>query len=170
MKDTKNKKGFFETLKQTPKNLEEAKEKTRNLMILLAAVTLGVAVLASLLHIVFGIIALIGSSIGWVSMYFYETRKDKRNFCKDCGARIDYENGVSWDITGYEEKSYNPNSNSNSRQIIKKRFAIVKFNCTCIECGSTRSFTQKYVAVIWYDDGTHTENNIKVMAENYFKI
>ena len=170
MKDQTTKKGFFKTLKQNPKNLEEAKEKTRNLMILLAAVTLGVAVLASLLHIVFGIIALIASSIGLVSMYFYETRKDKRNFCADCGARIDYENGVSWEVTDYDEKNYNTNSSSSGKQIVRKRIANVEFTCTCTECGSTRRFCEKYDVVLWYDDGTHTENNIKVMAENYFKI
>ena len=170
MKDTKNKKGFFETLKQTPKNLEEAKEKTKNLIILSAAVSLGVAALGALIHIIFGIIALIASSIGLASMYFYEMRKDKRNFCADCGARIDYENGVSWEVTDYDEKNYNTNSSSSGKQIVRKRIANVEFTCTCTECGSTRRFCEKYDVVLWYNDGTHKQNNIQTLAKNYFKI
>ena len=165
-----NKKGFFQILKQKPTTLEEAKQKTKNFCILMGVIFLVFSVLAALLHIFFGIIMLIGCGIILAVLYFKENQKNKRNFCKECGARIDYESGVEWEVTGFEEKDFNPNPNSNSKQIIKKKIAIVEFTCTCEDCGATRTFSQKYDAIIWYDNGTRKDNNIETMAKNYFKI
>ena len=169
-KNKKPTKGFIESLKGTPKNLEEANQKTKNFYILLGIFGLIFSVLCALLHILFGMIVALGTAGIFAFLYFKDKKKNERNFCSDCGARIDYENGVAWEVTGYEDKEYTPNSNSNNKQVIKKRIATVEFTCTCTECGSTRSFIQKYDAVIWYDNNTHKTNNIETMAKNYFKI
>jgi transcription elongation factor Elf1 len=162
--------GFFEVLKSTPQTLEAANKKTKYFFILVGAIALVFSVLAALLHIFFGIIMLVGCAGIFAFLYLKENQKNKRNFCSNCGTRIDYENGVAWKVTEYEDKNYTPNANSNNKQIIKKRIATVEFTCTCTECGDTKSFTQKYDAIVWYDNNTKKENNIAAMAENYFKI
>lgn len=79
-----------------------------------------IALLAALLHIFFGIIMAIGC-VGILGvLYFKENQKNKRNFCASCGARIDYENGVAWEVTNYEEKDFTPNENASGKQIISK--------------------------------------------------
>lgn len=170
MKEQKNEKGFFTILKQTPKTLEEAKQKTKNFFILIGAITAVFSILCCFLHILFGVIVAVGSAGFLLFLYSKENQKNKRNFCPNCGVRIDYENGVEWGVTGYEDKEYTPNANSNNKQVIKKRIATVEFTCTCTECGETKSFTQKYDAIVWYDNNTKKENNIETMAKNYFKI
>lgn len=164
------KKGFIEVLKSKPQTLEEAKQKTKNFFILVGGIALVLSVLACLLHIFFGIIMAIGCAGIFGFLYLKENQKNKRNFCPDCGARIDYESGVAWEVTGYEDKDITPGSNSSGKQIISKRIATVEFTCTCGECGVSKTFTEKYDAVIWYNDGTHKKNNIESMAANYFKI
>ncbi|MBQ9784330.1 MAG: hypothetical protein IJW29_02400 [Clostridia bacterium] len=164
------KKGFFEVLKSKPQTLDEAKKKTKYFFILVGAIGLVFSVLAALLHIFFGIIMLVGCAGIFGFLYMKENQKNKRNFCPDCGARIDYENGVEWEVTKYDEKDYTPNANAKGKQVISKRIATVEFTCTCTECGAVKTFTQNYDAIVWYDDGTHKKNNIEAMAKNYFKI
>ena len=140
-------------------------------MCVLTAIVFGVfAVLFLILLPVLGIIWAV-ASVGIIA-YLYSTwmQKNKRNFCADCGERIDYEEGVAWEVTEYNEKEISTNSGSQRKQVVKKRIATVEFTCTCSNCGATRVFTQNYDAVLWYDDGTVKRNNIESMAKNYFKI
>ena len=164
------KKGFIESLKQKPQTLEEAKQKTKNFFILIGAITGIISIVFALIHIIFGLIVALGSAGILAFLYMQENKKNKRNFCSECGARIDYETGVEWQVSGYDEKEYTPNSNASGRQVIGKRFATVEFSCSCHECGNTKEFTEKYDVVIWYNDGTVKKNNVETFAKNYFKI
>ena len=163
-------KGFFEDLKRTPRTLEEAKAKTKKLFILVGAFAGVFSVLCALLHILFGLIVALGSAGIFAFLYSKENKKNKRNFGEGCGARIDYEKGVAWEVTKYEEKACPRNSNSSGKQAVKKKIATVQFTCTCVECGLVKEFTQTYDTFIWYDDGTTKQNNVENFAQNYFKI
>ena len=169
-KENQTQKGFFKTLKSTPQTLAEAKQKTKNFIILMAIIGLVFSILCALVHILFGVLVAVGTAGIFGFLYLKENQKNKRNFCSECGARIDYQNGVAWEVINYDEKDYTPNSNAQGRQIIKKRIATVEFTCKCLECGAEKVFTQKYDAVIWYDDRTVKQNNIETMAKSYFDI
>ena len=163
-------KGFFATLKSKPETLAEAKQKTKNFFILVGGFTLVFALLCALVHILFGLIVAIGSAGIFAFLYFKENQKNKRNFCEKCGAKINYEQGVAWQVVGYDEKSYSPDTSKGGKQVIKKRIAQVEFTCTCSECGEIKSFTQNFDTVIWYSDRTVEKNDVESLAQNYFKL
>ena len=163
-------KGFIDDLKRTPKTLEEAKTKTKKFFILIGGFALLFSVLCALLHIAFGLIVALGSAGLLAFLYSKENQKNKRNFCAECGERIDYERGVAWEVIKNEEKTCPTNSGSSGKQAIKKRMSTVQFTCTCISCGNVKEFTQTYETVVWYDDGTIKQNNVETFAKNYFKI
>ena len=166
----KDKKGFIESLKQKPQTLAEAKQKTKNFFILVGAFAGVFSILCALLHILFGLIVALGSAGFLVFLFGKESQKNKRNFCSECGAKIDYQEGVTWEVTGYNDKEYTPNPNASGKQITSKRIANVHFTCTCLECGNAREFNEKYDVIIWYDDGTAKKNNVETLAKNYFKL
>ena len=162
--------GFSGSLKEQPTTLQEAKKRAKKLYIIMGAIfAVGVVFMTILLGFVVGIIGLL--MLGGILLYFisFYNKKMKRNFCSSCGKRIDYDDEISWKIVKYDEKTYSP-SDSNQRKPIKKRIAHVRFNCTCSNCGATKDFTEKWDAVIWYDDRTVEEFNIEERAENYFKL
>lgn len=163
-------KEFFADLKKTPQTLEEAKNKTKKFFILVGIIAGVFAVLCALIHILFGLIVALGTAGFFVYLYAKENKKNERNFCSSCGARIDYEAGVAWEVSNSEIKEITPNSNAQGKQIIQKRIDTVHFTCTCTACGDAREFTEKYDAILWYNDGTVKKNNIETLAKNYFKI
>ena len=64
----------------------------------------------------------------------------------------------------------NPDTNSQTKKPIQKDVATVVFTCTCRECGSEKSFSEKYDVTIWYDDGSRKDINLQNVAKNYFNI
>lgn len=171
MDDNKKKgKGFFATLKCKPQTLAEAKQKTKNFFILIGAFTLPFALLCALVHILFGLIVALGSAGIFAFLYYKEDQKNKRNFCSNCGTKINYEEGVAWHVVNYDEKTYSPDGSKGGRQRVKTRIANVEFTCTCLECGESKSFNQKFDVVVWYNDGTVEKNPIETLAQDYFKI
>ena len=166
----KEKVGFFKLLKSDPKTVEEAKRKTRALTGFCAIIFGAFVILFLFLHfliaLIWGVVAigiLLYMSIKW-------NKQTKRNFCSECGTRFDYEESVSWQVTNVERKTMNTNSNSQSRQIDEKEIATVEFTCRCLNCGSEKSFREKFDVILWYTDGTRRDFNIEAMAKNYFKI
>ena len=163
-------KEFIADLKMDPKTLEEAKQKTKSMCILTGIVFGVFVVLFCLLHILLGVLWA-AASVGIIAfLNFKWTQKNKRNFCQDCGARFDYEECVAWEVSNVERKTMNPNSNSQSKQAIQKDVATVVFTCTCKDCGSERTFSEKYDVTIWYDDGSRKDINLNNIAKNYFKL
>ena len=166
--DQDKKKKFFESLNSTPQTLEEAKAKNTNLVILAAIVF---AVFTPLLIIFLFPIGLIGVAILLGALVFFKITLDtqsKRNFCSQCGARINYQEGVAWEVVETSDKDCNVNQNSNSKEICRKKIATVKFSCTCLECGNAKEFTKNFTVAEWYTDGTLKEYNLETMAKGYF--
>ena len=164
------KNGFLATLKSNPQTLDEAKKKTKANCILCAIVFGVFVILFSLLHILFGVLWAVAAAGIILYLKFKWDQKNKRNFCADCGARFDYEECVSWEVSGVERKTMNPDTNSQTKKAIQKDVATVVFTCTCRECGSEKSFSEKYDVTIWYDDGSRKDINLQNVAKNYFKL
>ena len=169
-KQSVEKKGFLALLKSNPQTLDEAKQKTKANCILCAIVFGVFIILFCLLHIILGALWAVVSVGIILYLKFKWNQKNKRNFCSDCGARFDYEECVSWEVSDVERKTMNPNTNSQSKQAIQKDVATVVFTCTCRECGSEKSFSEKYDVTIWYDDGSRKDINLQNVAKNYFKL
>lgn len=170
VKKESSKKGLLTTLKSNPQTLSEANAKTKATCILCAIVFGAFAVLFCFLHIILGVLWAVAAAGIILYLKFKWDQKSKRNFCSDCGARFDYEECVSWEVSDVERKTMNPNSNSQSKQAIQKDVATVAFTCTCKECGSEKTFSEKYDITIWYDDGSRKDVNLKNVAKNYFKL
>ena len=163
-------KDLIADLKTDPKTLEAATRKTQSMCVLTAIVFGVFVVLFCFLHILLGVLWAVAAAGIILYLKFKWTQKNKRNFCQDCGARFDYEECVSWEVSEVERKTMNTNSNSQSKQAIQKDVATVVFTCTCKECGSERSFSEKYDVTIWYDDGSRKDVNLQNVAKNYFKL
>ncbi len=170
--EKKSLKNFFKVLKSTPQTLEEAKQKSKNLVLLMCGITLVFCVLVSLLlHILFGAVIAVVCLPFCGAIYLRENQRNKRNFCSACGAKMDYENGVAWKVTECEDKDYSPNpSQSGSKKVIRKKIATVEFTCTCVKCGNQSNFSKKFDIAIWYDNGTLEEKNLETLAKNYFDL
>ena len=164
------KKGFFEVLKSHPETLEGAKDKTKKLCILAAIISGVFVVLLSLIYIILGLICVVSSVVIIGILYISWSARNKRNFCKDCGAKFNYEECVSWNVGEVEHKECNTSSNSQSKQIKAKDVATVNFTCTCKECGSVMEFSKKYDVVLYYDDGSFKKSNLSNIAKSYFKL
>ena len=169
-KEKTGKKGFFATLKSNPQTLEEAKQKTKAESTLCAIIFGIFVVLFCLLNVTLGliwafaaIIILLCLKIGW-------NKRNKRNFCQECGARFDYEECVSWEVSDVVRKTMNPSSSSQSKQVIQKDVATVNFTCSCKVCGSEKTFSKKYDVTIWYDDGSRKDVNLHNVVKSYFKL
>ena len=163
-------KEFFEVLKSKPQTLEEAKQKTKNFYImlgalfgLLAVIFVFISLFVTLLIVVAGV-----GSLGY--LYFKENQKNKRNFCTECGAKVDYETCVSWEVTDVERKEISRNPNAQGKQVIQRDVATVEFTCTCGACGNEKKFSEKYTVTTWYDDGSRKDENLQTLTRNYFKI
>ena len=169
-KEKKGIRGWIAVMKSDPQTLEQANQKTKSTCIL-AGIVFGVfVVLLCLLHILLGILWAVAAAGILLFLKFKWDQKAKRNFCSDCGARFDYEECVSWEVSDLERKTMNTNSNSQSKQAIQKDVATVAFTCTCKKCGSEKQFSEKYDITIWYDDGSRKDINLKNVAKNYFKL
>ena len=169
-KQSAEKKNFLALLKSNPQTLDEAKQKTKAECILTAIIFGVFTVLFCFLSIIIGVLWAVASVGIILYLYFKWNQKNKRNFCSDCGARFDYEECVSWEVSDVERKTMNTNPNSQSKQAIQKDVAKVVFTCTCKECGSEKNFSEKYDVTVWYDDGSRKDINLKNIAKNYFKL
>ena len=169
-KQSAEKKNFLALLKSNPQTLDEAKQKTKADCIL-AAIIFGVfTVLFCFFSIIIGVLWAVASVGIILYLYFKWNQKNKRNFCSDCGARFDYEECVSWEVSDVERKTKSKNPNVKSKQVIAKDVATVIFTCTCKECGNEKSFSEKYDITTWYDDGSCKDVNLQNVARNYFKL
>ena len=136
-------KNWISVLKSDPKTLEEAKQKTKSICILLG-IAFGVfAVLLCWLSILLGVIYAVVAAGIIVFFNFKWNQRNQRNFCQDCGTRFNYEECVSWEVSDVETKTMNTNSNSQGKHVVQKEVATVVFTCTCKECGSERTFSEK---------------------------
>ena len=117
------KNGFLATLKSNPQTLDEAKKKTKANCILCAIVFGVFVILFSLLHILFGVLWAVAAAGIILYLKFKWDQKNKRNFCADCGARFDYEECVSWEVSEVERKTMNPDTNSQTKKAIQKDVA-----------------------------------------------
>ena len=168
---SKEKKGFFASLKCNPQTAEEAKRKTNNTFIVIAIVCAAIAGLLCFLHYIFGLIAFVFSIPLVGFLYLDGRKKDKRNFCKECGTKYDYQNDISWTITDVVRKKMSSGSSSStSRRVCQTEEAKVDFTCSCHKCGAEVDFRLKFTVATWYDDGTYKEYNIKDMAKKYFRL
>ena len=168
----KNKiKSWLEAAKSDPQTLEEANKKTTVLCIGCGIVSVIFVILFCFIHILFAVIWAV-ASVGIIFYFkFILTKRNKRNFCADCGARFDYEKCVSWEVSEVERKSTPPTTdNPSGKYVVQKDVATVVFTCTCKDCGSERSFSEKYDITVWYYDGTIKEKNLKNEVKNYFKL
>ena len=166
----KSTKGFFESIKSKPQTLQEANEKTKSTLILTAIIFAVISLVFIILIPIIGILVAIGCAGILVYFKITWTTQNKRNFCSECGARINYEKGVSWEVIEVNDKDCSVNSNSTSKQVCRKRIATVEFTCTCLECGAEKTFTKNFTIAEWYTNGTLREFNLDSMASGYFKI
>ena len=168
-KKKENGKGFFEVLKSTPNNLEEANLKTKNTYILAGIIVLAISAVFAILHIVLGLIVAVVSLICVVFLYFGGLEKNKKTFCTECGAKIDYESGVSWKVIKTEEKKVKTDPNKQEKQLCLRNVATVEFTSVCGNCGNTKVFTSTFDTAVMYTDRTMEYYNLESSIENYFK-
>lgn len=166
---SKEKKSIIAILKE-PQTLAEAKKKTIVTCIVSGLAYAIVCVLFFIISPWLGGILLIPAPFLIAYVYYLCNQKSKRNFCPKCGAKFDYEKDVSWNVTNYEEKSYTPQSNSNSKKIVEKRFETVCFDCKCAKCGEVTSFEKKFTTAVCYDDGSVQVKSAETQAKEYFKL
>lgn len=167
---SKEKKSIIAILKETPQTLAEAKKKTIVTCILAGLVYAIVCVPFFIISPLFGVILLIPAPFLVAYLYYQYNQKSKRNFCPKCGAKFDYEKDISWNVTNSEEKSYTPQSNSNSKKIVEKTFETVCFDCRCAKCGEVTTFNKKFTTAVCYDDGSVQEKSVETQAKEYFKL
>lgn len=80
----------------------------------------------------------------------------KRSFCKFCGAKYNYENDISWEVSSEEEKE---------RSVV----AHVNVACTCPRCGEVTEFSvSQTVASVDAKTGRVRKSNISNLMRNYF--
>ena len=86
--------------------------------------------------------------------------KIKRNYCKNCGEKYDYESDVSWSKISEDNDG-------------KKIVATVEFECECGNCGEEVSFIKKFTTaeVITSQNGNTSVRhyNLKDLVKKYMK-
>jgi len=75
-------------------------------------------------------------SVFWVAWLQSELKRVKSNFCRQCGARYDYQTCVEWEASEVEIKDRHTSPNSAKQQVIGIRVEHVDFICTCARCGN----------------------------------
>ena len=105
--------------------------------------------------------------IVWLPKQF---KRVKRCFCSECGAKYDYQEDVSWEVSDIEIKEKSTNPNSKSRQVAAVRIEYVDFECSCEKCGSVSTFTHKFQTGVEYDDGREKVKNVALLIKDYFKV
>ena len=100
----------------------------------------------------FGFIGLVA-----VFVYFPSVKQTKRQYCKACGEKYDYEEDVGFEIEGEESTTTSVR-------------AIVKFECHCKQCGKVHEFTEK-LCVANYDakKGRWNKRDLRTLCKKYFK-
>ena len=101
---------------------------------------------------------------------FSESKRVKRNFCKHCGAKYDYERCVAWETIDVEVKEKKIDPNNRSKQTAGSRIEHIEFTCSCENCGEETSFKKKFETATLYSDGSIKKKNIEKMIKSYFKI
>ena len=143
-KAKKSIKGWIDDMKKNPQTLDEAKQKTKSTCILVGIIFAVFAVLFVFLHFLISLIWIVVGAGIIAYLYFKWSVQNVRNFCSKCGLRINYEDGVAWEVVNYEEKriEHTTDNNSDKKRAIKKRIATVDFTCTCLGCGEVKKFSQ----------------------------
>ena len=163
--------GFMAALKiKDPQTLEAATEKTNATCLLTAIIFAVFAVIFLIVFWIIGILFILAGAGIIAYLKFTWTIQNKRNFCAQCGTRINYQDGVSWEVIEVNDKDCSVNPNSTSKQVCRKRIATVEFTCTCLKCGEEKTFTKNFTIAEWYTNGTLKEYNLDSMAKGYFKI
>lgn len=101
---------------------------------------------------------------------FSESKRIKRNFCKHCGAKYDYERCVAWETTDVEIKEKKIDPNNRNKQTAGSRIEHIEFVCTCENCGEETTFKKKFETATLYSDGSMKKKNLEKMIKNYFKV
>lgn len=159
-KEEKEKKVLSPREKALKNNLIES------LVCFIIGLVLAIVVLFAPLEEDLQIISLIAGIVAFVffitSIMFLvsERPKIKRNYCKNCGEKYDYESDVSW-----SEISEDNNG--------KKIVSTVEFECECGNCGEEVSFTKKFTTaeVITSQNGNTSVRryNLKDLVKKYMK-
>ena len=159
-------KELFNDLKLKPTTLENARKRTFALCKLLG---IGGGILSIILMIMapgVGITLAIACAILIGRLCLKIWIKTERNFCSKCKEKFNYDTDVNWMITQQREEGKQPGSSN----IIKKRYATIKFTCTCSKCHNLYEFTEEKEIVTWYSDGKITEKNVADIARSYFQL
>ena len=159
-------KELFNDLKLKPTTLENAKKRTFALCKLLG---IGGGILSIILMIMapgVGITLAIVCAILIGGLCLKIWIKTERNFCSKCKEKFNYDTDVNWMVTQQREEGRQPGSTN----IIKKRYATIKFTCTCSKCHNLYEFTEEKEIVTWYSDGKITEKNVADIARSYFQL
>ena len=85
----------------------------------------------------------------------------KRIYCDLCGKKYNYEEEVEWDVKSYVTKS--TSSSSASKE------ANVKVDCTCGNCGKTKTFWKTVTVASVNSRGEIREKGVDVALEAYFR-
>lgn len=159
-------KELFNDLKLKPTTLENARKRTFALCKLLG---IGGGILSIILMIMapgVGITLAIACAILIGGLCLKMWIKTERNFCSKCKEKFNYDTDVNWMVTQQREEGRQPGSSN----IIKKRYATIKFTCTCSKCHNLYEFTEEKEIVTWYSDGKITEKNVADIARSYFQL
>ena len=156
--------------KLKPQTREEAKRKTKASAIILGSILGVISLLLCIISVFIGLIFAVLTIIAVVATLFLGNRKNDKNFCEKCGEKIDYENGVAWEVIEFTEKTYTIPENANKDFVVKKRFANVRITCHCTKCGETNEFMKKFDVVDWHLDGSVNQYNLQDLVKGYFRL
>ena len=95
-------------------------------------------------------------------------RERKEKFCSSCKQQYDFDNDVAYTTISTESKRLNPKRDPHKRQIKTIISSKIKFDCTCGNCGQSKSYTKKMPSTYFYDDGTFEDINLREEIENRY--
>ena len=166
LKEFFNFKEIFNDLKLKPTTLENARKRTFALCKLLG---IGGGILSIILMIMapgVGLTLAFACAILIGGLCLKMWIKTENNFCGKCKTKLNYDTDVNWMVTEQREEGRQPGSTN----VIKKRYAKIKFICTCSKCHHVHEFTEEKEIVTWYSDGKITEKNVADIARSYFQL
>lgn len=116
------------------------------------------------------IIAILLELIIFGGCLYVTLQEKKEKFCNVCKRQFDFENEVEYEELNRYTKSYNIDLSKQSRQKTESLTYKVAFNCHCLECGNTKTFTKKLDGGAAYSDGTVNLKDPEKAIKDYFRF
>ena len=147
----------------TENPMQQALKKTKKQLICFFAISVSVAILGFVLSAFvafFAILGILGLLCAVCSAILFPgaIQQIKRNFCKKCGQRYDYEQDIAFDQEDVAEEG-------------TRITATVAFECQCHHCGEEQQFRRKFT-IATYDKNKckWRYDNLEKKCKNYFKM